>query len=151
MAILPLPGIFNLFEEEAVAVNAADEALYLTPITTTRGYPQVIRQAISLRLCQVPAAPGETVSLTYDSADFPLAGVVACREDGDCRLLEYDYGKDMALGSYHSLPELEAGWQEAAQDCSPFNVSLAVFPFLALLPLGAFVAWAVLRGRGKKK
>lgn len=149
-AILPLPGIFNFFEEEAVVVNATDEALYLTPITTTRGYPQVIYQATSLRQCHVEAAPGTSVSLTYDAADFPLDGVAVCREGGSCRLLDYDYGQGMRVDSSQALPELEAGWLDAVQDCKPFNASLVLFPVLALVPLGAFAAWVVLRLRGKK-
>jgi hypothetical protein len=150
-AILPLPGIFNLFKEEVEVVNATDEALYLMPITTTRGYPQVIYQTASLRQCHVEAAPGASVSLTYDAADFPLDGVTVCREGGICRLLKYDYGQIMRVGSYQALPELDVDWQEAAQDCKPFNVRLVLFPVLALLPLGLFTVWVVLTARGKKE
>lgn len=149
LSVLPLPGMFSLFAEEVAVQNASAETLTLTPITTTRGYPQVIYQTASLRQCQVAAAPGEAISLTYDAADFPLAGVVVCRGTVGCRLLAYDYGKDMVLVSYQALPELDAGWQEAAQGCRPFNVALVLFPLLALVPLGAFVGWVVLNRRKK--
>ena len=149
LSVLPLPGIFSLFAEEAVVRNDSAETFTLTPITTTRGYPQVIYQSSSLRQCQVLAAPGESVTLTYDAADFPLEGVAACREGGGCRLLAYEYGRDMILDSYQAMPELDAGWQEAALACKPFNAALVLFPLLALVPLGAFVAWVVLTKREK--
>ena len=110
LSILPLPGFFSLFETEVVVQNDSADTLTLTPITTTRGYPQVIYQTASLRQCQVVAAPGEAVLLTYDAADFPLVGVAVCRGIEDCRLLAYEYGRDMVLDSYQALPELDAGW-----------------------------------------
>ncbi len=60
LSALPLPGIFSLFAEEAVVRNDSAETLTLTPITTTRGYPQVIYQSSSLRQCQVQAASGRS-------------------------------------------------------------------------------------------
>ena len=140
----------SFFAAEVVVENDTGEILFVTPITTTRGYPQVIRQATSLKQCQIPVAPGDSVALSFDAADFPLDGMAVCRGEVDCRLLAHDFAA-VNVEDYQALPALDDGWLEAAQGCKPFNVSLVLFPLLAMVPLGAFVAWVVLTVRNKRK
>src|SRR5678815_3400626 len=68
-----LPGdlnfIFNLFEGEAKVENRTGETLYLTAITTTYADPRVIIQTGLYGSVHIPVKPGESVALSYDTAD----------------------------------------------------------------------------------
>jgi hypothetical protein len=82
-SVLPAPLDFtlNLFESQAQVQNRTSETLYLTPLTTTYGYPLVIPQTAGLRLRDIALAPNASATLEYDSADMPLAGIAVCRSD----------------------------------------------------------------------
>ena len=80
-SILPPAADFtiNLFEAQVRVVNRTEETLYITPVTTTTGKPEVIQQFSSIRQRDFPLKPGGDFVLTYDMADMPLAGIAVCR------------------------------------------------------------------------
>ena len=140
----------NLFEAEAHVKNQTAETFYLTAITTTYGEPRVIAQDIAFRQRDIPLAPDSSVTLTYDSADMPLAGIAVCKSESDCRLLALDYSGDYVLESYEALPSLEPGWLEAIQSHPLSNYSNVLFPVLCLLPILLFASWLYV-GRTENK
>src|SRR5687767_14832369 len=62
-SVLPpaLDFMLNLFESQARVENRTSETFYLTPITTTYGYPLVIPQTAGLRLRDIPLEPNASV------------------------------------------------------------------------------------------
>jgi hypothetical protein len=145
-----LPPMMNLFETEARIENRSGETLYLTPITTTRGRPEVITQLAFLRQRDIPLQPGRSIVLTYDAADMPLSGIAVCRTNDDCRLLAVDYSNAYYLDSFEDLPGLEPGWLLAIRSLSPYNFSIVLFPVLGLVPVVLFLSWLYL-GKLEKK
>ncbi len=132
-AVLPMP--FGLFKTEISVENKSGETLYLTPITTTRGEPEVILQMLALRLRDVPLQPNGMLVFTYDAADSPLTGMAVCRAGGECRLLE-GYPNPQTIASFESLPALEADWKTAIETYPEYNFVALVLLLLCLLPVG---------------
>ena len=150
--LLPAPfqiPMMDLFEAEATVENRSGETLYLTPITTTYGYPLVIVQSASIRQRDFPIDPGRTIVLTYDSADAPLAGIVVCRTDDDCRLLAADHSDMYYLASFENLPVLEPDWLLAVQSHPPYSIRVPFFVLLSLLPFVLFSGWLYITWREK--
>src|SRR5688500_1032869 len=92
---------FDFFEGEVRLENRSGETLYVTPITTTYGEPMAITQS-SLRQRDIPVEPGDSVALSYDAADSPLAGIVVCRDSGECRLFETTYADVQYIDSFET-------------------------------------------------
>ncbi len=146
-----LPGLkLGLFEVEVRVENRAGETLYLTPITTTQaGGPQVIRQPALIRQRDIPLEPGHSIVLTYDAADYALAGVAVCRKSGPCRVLAND-GDPLYVDSFEALPNLDSSWHQAIQSTSPYRFGIIVYPLLGFVPVILFLSWLWM-GRQTKK
>ena len=134
----------NLFEGEIRVKNGTEETLYITPITTTTGKPVVIRQISSIRQRDFPVKPGQSLRLTYDMADAPLAGIAICRTSDDCRLLTTDYADEYDLDGYEDLPVLEQEWLAAIQSSPKQSLSVVIYPILGLVPAMLFLSWVYL-------
>ena len=154
LSVLPssmLPPMMNLFEAQAQIENRTSETLYLTPITTTRGRPEVIPQRDRFEQRDIPLEANHSIALTHDSADMPLAGIAACRSNDDCRLIVVDDSNAYALDSFENLPGLEEGWLLAIRSHPQYNVSLALFPILGLAPIVLFLSGLYLGRLEKNK
>lgn len=149
-SILPpaLDFMLNLFEGNAHIENKSSETFYLTPITTTYGRPMVIPQTAALRQRDFPLPPNASITLGYDSADMPLAGIAVCRSNTECRLLAVDYSNEYVLRSFEDLPELEPGWLTVIRAYPEYNYMFAAFFLLGLIPLGLFSGWLYLGRTG---
>lgn len=145
----PLP---RLFEGKAQVENNSGETLYLTPITTTYGHPEVITQSAFFRQRDIPLEPNQSVVLTYDTADTPLAGIAVCRANQDCRLLGVkNYFSDTYhLESMDTLPKLDQDWLKAIQSHPRYNYGLVIFPALGLIPVALFWVWLYTGMQAKK-
>lgn len=152
-SILPPVADFtvNLFEAQVRVVNRTEETLYITPITTTTGNPEVIQQFSSIRQRDFPVKPGGAFVLAYDMADMPLAGIAVCRAGEDCRLLAVDHSGEVYLDSYQDLPTLEQTWLMALQSSPKRNMGVVIWPVLGLLPILFFVSWLYLTVKDRKK
>ena len=153
-SILPpsmLPPMMNLFKAEARVENRTGETLYLTPITTTRGQPEVITQPAFFKQRDILLKPGRSIALTYDVADMPLAGIAVCRSDDECRLLAVDYSDEYSLDSFETLPNLEPGWLLAIRSHPLYNFSIVLYPLLGLVPVVLFLSWLYLGQLEKKR
>jgi hypothetical protein len=145
----PLPV---LFRGEALVENTSGETLYLTAITTTYGDPRVITQSSSFRQSNIPIKPNQSIVLTYDTADMPLAGIAVCKENQDCRLLEKNnYSDPYLLDDFEALPRLEQSWLLAIQSQPPYNIFLVIITASALLPIAFFLWWLYLGRRMKQE
>ena len=142
--------VMNLFESEARVENRSGETLYVTPITTTSGQPQVIPQLAFLRQRDIPLQPNHSIMLTYDSADLPLSGIAVCRTNDDCRLLAVDNSDEYYLDSFENLPSLETSWLAAIQSYPRNNFGIVLMPIYCLLPFVLFSIWLFL-GRLENK
>ena len=142
----------RLFRGETRIENNSGETLFLTPITTTYGHPEVITQSAFFRQRDIPLEPNQSIVLTYDTADLPLAGIAVCRANQDCRRLGVkNYFSDTyILESIDTLPKLDQNWIEAIQSHPRYNYSLVLFPVLGLVPVALFFAWLNLGIRAKK-
>jgi hypothetical protein len=140
----------NFFAAEARIENRTGETLYLTPITTTRGQPEVILQSTSFRQTDLPVQPNRSIVLKYDSADLPLSGIAVCRAGNDCRFLAVDYSGVYPLDSFETLPALDPAWLQAIRSASPYNFIIVLFPVAGFLPIVLFLSWLSL-GRLEKK
>jgi hypothetical protein len=129
----------------AIVENRTGETLYLTPITTMHGRPEVIRQTAFIRQCDIPLEPNRSIALTHDASDMPLSGIAACRTDDDCRLLAIDYSQVhnlYYLDSYEDLPRLNPNWLLAIRSHNPYDFGIVLFPALGLVPVVLFLRWA---------
>jgi hypothetical protein len=145
----PLNFVVNLFEAEAQFVNHTSETVYLTAMTTTYGDPRVIPQDIAFRQRDIPIRPDETIVLQYDSADFPLAGIVVCRTDDDCRLLPANGSSVYELNAYHNLESLDPAWRQAIDSQPVYNFSRLIIIALGLVCLLLFTSYLYLNRREK--
>ena len=146
----PLP---RLFEGKARVENRSGEILFLTPVTTTYGYPKVIAQSALLRQRDIPLQPNQSIVLTYDTADMPLAGIAVCRANQDCRFLGVNnyFSDTYDLESIDTLPKLDQNWIEAIQSHPRYNFGLVIVPALGLIPVVLFLIWLYLGVRDKKR
>jgi hypothetical protein len=145
-----LPGVTPiLFEREVQIKNETNETIYLTPITTTYRDPLVIPQRAFIRQVDIPLHPGRTITLTYDAADAPLAGVVVCRKDGECRVLEPESSGVTVLGSFAALYELDPSWRQALQTSPRYRFGILIYPVLGLIPVVLILNWLYLVVRRK--
>ncbi len=154
--LLSLMGVdfgLNFFASKLQIENKTTETLYLTPITTTYGEPHVIAQTNSIRQRDFPLEPSRSFILTYDSADAPLAGVIVCQSEEDCRLLNHDtttfdsntQAYIQSIDSYENLPTLEAGWLQAKQAHPQNNFSVVILSILGVFPILLFCLWVYLK------
>ncbi len=139
--ISALPGEIGFFQAEVQVENQTAETLYVTPITTTYGEPQVIMQFTSLRQRDFMLQPNGKLRLTFDSADTPLDGLVLCRDSDDCRILEYSWHETVTIIDVDSLPIAEADWLAVIQKTDLYSFAMLVDLFLALLPFIFFGTW----------
>lgn len=137
---------FNLFEGQVRVANRTEQTVYLTAITTVHGEPEVILQPFRMR--DIPLRPQHSVTLQYDTADLPLAGVAVCRTADDCRLVPETAGGVYELRSYESLERLDPTWQAAIRSAPRYNVITLLVTGTALLSISLFTAWGVLVRRG---
>ena len=146
-----LPGVTPiLFEMEVGIENGTDETLYLTPITTTYRDPRIIPQRAFIRQTNISLRPGRSITLTYDAADAPLAGVTVCQKDGECRVLENEGSGITVLDSFEALPKLEPGWLQAIQTATPYRFGILIYPLLGIVPIVLFLNWLYLIWRDRK-
>jgi len=141
--IFALPGMDSIgfFHGEVRVENHSDETLYITPITTTYAEPRIITQTLSLYYRDLPIEAGENINITYDTADFPLAGIALCRDDGDCRLLEYTQQETLTFTDFNALPPLEENWLATIQRAPKYNLQLFIFTGFALTPFVLLALW----------
>ncbi len=143
----------TFFASKLQIENKTSETLYLTPITTTYGEPRVITQSNSIRQRDFPLEAGHSFILTYDSADAPLAGVIVCRTEEDCRLLNnnsvvFDSNIEaytQSIDAYEDLPALEADWLQAKQAHPQNSFRVVVMSMVGLLPILLFILWLFFR------
>lgn len=147
LSALPFP--MNIFQTEARVENRSAETLYITPITTTHGQPEVIIQ-LAFAQQRIPLQPKATIVLTYDSADTPLSGIGVCRPDDDCRLLPVDHSNTYYVDTFEQLSNLEPGWLFLIQSLPLNNRIFTAPPALGLLPIALFLIWLYL-GRLENK
>ena len=141
-AISALSSInIGLFQAEVRVENRTDETLYITPITTTYAEPQIIWQFTSLRQRDILLKAGESILLTYDAADSPLAGVILCRDNGDCRLFDTTWGQVNYLDDFDSLPTADESWLNAKNTMQLYNFSALIYITFALLPFLFLWLW----------
>ncbi len=131
----------GFFGAEISVENQTTELIYLTPITTTYGDPRVISQNRSLLHKDLPLHSGESMLLTYDSADSPLAGIALCRESGDCRLLEYNRQETLIFNDFDVLVPLDESWLATIQAAPKYNLQLIIFTGFALTPFALLALW----------
>jgi len=148
--MLPSSFALNWFEAEVQVENHTAETLYLTPITTTRGKPEVIRQPGSIRQRDFPLSPGQSQRLKYDTADAPLAGIAVCRTSEDCRLLTTEHTDEYDLNAYEDLAILAPEWLKAIQSSPKRNLGVVIFPVLGLVPIILFISWLYLVVKERK-
>ena len=141
----------RLFRGEARVENNSGEILFLTPITTTYGHPEVITQMSFFRQRDIPLEPNQSIVLTYDTADMPLARIAVCRVNQDCRYVDVKnhYSDTYILESIDTLPHLGQIWIEAIQLHPRYNVWFSI-PILGFIPVALFFAWMYLGVRDKK-
>lgn len=144
-----LPFAFT-FQAQVTIENHTPDTLLLTPFTTTRGYPQVIPQTGTLRGRDYPLPPGGNRTLSYDTADAPLAGIAVCDTNEACHLLEAGSGEHINLSAemLSTLPPLPDDWQTARLNAPRSDYTVPVLVLLALLPLLFLGLWVFL---GKKE
>lgn len=153
LALLGVNVGFNFFATKLQIENKTSETLYLTPITTTYGEPRVIAQTNSIRQRDFPLEASRSFILTYDSADAPLAGVLVCRAEEDCRVLKdnasvFDPNAQayiQSIASYEDLPIAEADWLQAKQAHPQNSFRVVVMSALGLLPILLFILWLFFR------
>lgn len=147
-----IPGVgLSFFRIDFQVENNTVQTLYLTPITTTRGYPQVIGQLSRMQQTNIPLQAGESISLTYDGADMPLSGIVVCNTNDECRLLDRDGGReDMVINSFAALSAVNSDWVLAVQEKPEYNFRFIIFPLLGLLPIAFLGRWVYLTWEDKK-
>ena len=152
LSAVPDSVLPRLFLGEARVENNSGEILFLTPITTTYGHPEVITQMSFFRQRDIPLEPNQSIVLTYDTADMPLAGIAVCRANQDCKRLGVkNYFSDTYnLESIDTLPKLDQSWIEAIQSHPRYNYGLVIFPVLGLIPVVLFFVWLYLGVRDKK-
>ena len=131
----------NLFEATATVENRSGETLYITPITTTRGQPEVIPQLKSFRQRDVPLEPNHSIAIEYDAADSVLAGIVVCRATGECRLLTADESGIYYVDAFDNLKEVESSWLVAIQSYSRYNFVTVMALVLCFVPIMLFLSW----------
>lgn len=149
-----LPGSLdftvNLFESTALIENQTTETLYVTAVTTTYGAPRVIPQNIAFRQRDIPVVAQGLVTLTYDSADLPLSGIVACRSSDECRLLPSKNFGTYELTSFEALETLEPNWKEAVQAQPLYNYGTVGLVIFSVVPLLLFLSWVYLTVRARQ-
>lgn len=153
LALLGVNVGLNFFAAKLQIENQTSETLYLTPITTTYGEPRVIAQTNSIRQRDFPLEASRSFILTYDSADAPLAGVIVCRAEEDCRILKdnasvFDSNAQaytQSIASYESLPIAEADWLQAKQTHPQNSFRVVVLSVLGLLPIFLMTLWFFFR------
>lgn len=92
----------------------------------------------------IPLRPGRSITLTYDAADFPLAGVVVCRKDGECRVLDTESSDVTVLDSFEALPKLEPSWLQAMQTSLRYRFGIVIYPLLGIVPIILILYWVYL-------
>ncbi len=120
----------GFFHGEVRIENRSGENLTITPITTTYAEPRIIAQPLCLYRRDIPLNAGEAWHISYDTADFPLAGIILCREGGDCRVLEHTYTDTLSFDELESLPLVDESWLAVTQSAPRYNFAL---PFNALM------------------
>jgi hypothetical protein len=141
----------NLFEATASVENRTDEIIYITPISTIHGYPQVIRQFDSIRQRDFPLQPNSSIILTYDSADMTLAGIAVCRVNHECKLLPEENTDAYKITSFEELPELDVSWLSAVQSHPERSFYIVYMLIFSLAPIILFSTWIYLGRLEKKK
>jgi hypothetical protein len=141
-----LPGslnfTLNLFEAEFTVENRTAETLYLTALTTTTGQPLVIAQNTFARQRDIPLAPGETHSLIYDAADFPLAGVLVCLETGECRISPQNGTESrLVVADFDALTPADSAWVAVAKSHPAYDWTGWLVLLFSVIPLAFWAAW----------
>ncbi len=140
----------NLFESEVQVENLTSETLYVTPVTTTRGEPEIIMQSFMKPSNNIPLAPNRTMSLQYDSADMPLSEIVVCKQDGECGVLGVDNSRMYSINSFENFKKLDPNWLAITQASHRNNFGIDLFSFSGLVPIILFLSWLYLIKLEKK-
>ncbi|MFZ5880111.1 MAG: hypothetical protein ACOY0R_12135 [Chloroflexota bacterium] len=147
----PLDFGLNLFEGGARVENQTSQTVYVTAVTTASGAPRVIPQNAGFRQRDIPVAPQGAVTLQYDAADSPLAGIVVCLHAQDCRLLPANASGLYELGAYESLQPLDADWSDALRAAPSYQYGSLAMLALGCAPVFLFTAWLYWTWHEKKK
>lgn len=131
----------GFFQATVLVENHTDESLTITPITTTYAEPRVIRQTFSPRQRDHLLKPGASIILTYDTADFPLAGIVVCNESGDCRVLKNTRDETLSIEDFNILPNVDESWLAAKEKIGLQNYAGMIYIALIILSLILFWLW----------
>ena len=130
-----LPGMdVGFFLAEVRVENKTNEMLYITPITTTYAEPRVIQQKLALRQRDHLLRPADSMRLAYDTADFPLAGIVVCRTNDDCRLLENTREDVISIERFDALPTVDEQWLIVVKKTGLYNFAVFIYAIFILLP-----------------
>lgn len=130
----------GLFHATVLVENHSDERLTITPITTTYAEPRVIEQGLTVRQRDQVLEPNDSMLLTYDTADFPLAGIVVCRQT-DCRALEPAGAETVAIDNFDTLPKADESWLAAVNTSALYNYAGITYISLLVLSMILFGIW----------
>ncbi len=141
--IFSLPGMNSVgfFHGEVRVENNSSEALYLTPISTTYAEPRIITQPLFRRHRDLPLGARDSIVITFDTADFSLAGIILCDEDADCRSLEYDWQNIQTIDDFDALPPVDASWLAVRDVAFKYNFQLFMITGFALTPFALLAFW----------
>ena len=149
-ALLGLGRNNGFFYGSVLVENQTNETFTLTPITTTYPEPRVIRQAMTPRNRDHLLKPNASVLLTYDKADFPLAWILVCRENGDCRLLEYTWKESLSIDNFDALPTADESWVAAKEKVALRNYAGMLYLVFIIISLVLFAVWWVVGKKNEK-
>ena len=140
----------GFFQANVLVENLANETLTITPITTTYAEPRVIRQVLAPRQRDHLLEPNASILLTYDTADFPLAGIIVCRENGNCRVLKYDGKETLSIEDFNSLPSPDESWLAAIEKTGLYNYAGMIYLVFLIISLILFGIWWLLGKKNEK-
>ena len=124
--------------------NKTNETLMITPMTTIEAQPRVIRQAFTPRQRDHRLKPKAAMILVYDMDDLPLAGIVVCRESGDCRVLENSREEMLSIENFDALPKADESWLTAIEETGLRNYAGMInIAFMLLSMLMFFLRWYI--------
>ena len=104
----------------------------------------MIWQTRLIRQRDVPLKPGHSVTLEYDAADSPLAGIVVCRPNADCRLLAVNSSDAYYIETFDELAPVEPAWLVAIQSHPRYDFVPLVLLMFCFVPIALFLSWLYL-------
>ena len=131
----------DFFAAEVTVVNQSNATLFITPITTTYTEPEVIAQIKRWHHKDIPLQAGDVLTLSYDTADHSLDGIVICDENDSCGLLENTGQSQFAISNLNTLPPVDETWTAAIDAAPAYNFQVLIMTGFALTPFALFTLW----------